>query len=211
MSVKTCCNCELEKLLCDFGKDSSSNDGLSYKCKICRNEYSRDRPKNTVIFTCKSCNKTKDVRPESLKRNKTGFCNNCYSIAVQKNIRRPQFSGVNSGRWNGGEYMSSDGYKMIKVDNRYSKSGRQIYKKEHILVYEKYIGRELLTEKGGNGESIHHINGDKLDNRIENLVLCNGLDEHMGYHCQLEKVAYEFVKLGKIKFNIESKTYYAAE
>lgn len=51
------------------------------------------------------------------------------------------------------------------------------YVREHILVMEEMLGRPLDEE-----EVVHHINGDKTDNRPENLMLFPNNAEHMRFH-----------------------------
>ena len=74
--------------------------------------------------------------------------------------------------------ISGSGYYMVKPPLDYQGKtyieGRYVY--EHRLVMEGGLNRLLLP-----GEMVHHINGDKLDNRLENLIVLSPA-EHNGKH-----------------------------
>lgn len=57
------------------------------------------------------------------------------------------------------------GYVYIYMPNHPSVNKRP-YVAEHTIVMEEYIGRTLTKE-----EVVHHIDGDKSNNNIENLLL----------------------------------------
>lgn len=69
--------------------------------------------------------------------------------------------------WNGGVYTTPSGYIMVfKPDHpNCNLSG---YVREHRLIMEKKIGRYLTKD-----EIVHHINGEKKDNNIDNLEITN--------------------------------------
>jgi len=53
---------------------------------------------------------------------------------------------------------------------------------EHRLVVENFIGRKLTSQ-----EAIHHINGNKKDNRIENLMLFDTQKEHKAFENKIKQ------------------------
>jgi hypothetical protein len=78
-----------------------------------------------------------------------------------------RFSGKNSPTWKGGKWISH-GYVWTK------RNGKQV--PEHRLILEQAVGRPLRKD-----EETHHINGNKTDNRPENLTIMSKA-EHARLH-----------------------------
>lgn len=78
------------------------------------------------------------------------------------------FKGEKSYRWKGGKTRHGGGYVLINTGDN---NKRQ--ELEHYLVMEQALGRPLKRT-----EVIHHIDGDKTNNKMENLKLCSGQSEH---------------------------------
>lgn len=61
------------------------------------------------------------------------------------------------------------------------------------------------------GQIVHHVDGDKLNNGIDNLYLCDDHAKHLLCHRSLETIGFEFVRAGLITFNRSSGTYELAD
>lgn len=75
------------------------------------------------------------------------------------------------------------GYKRLSIGK--DVNGKRIFIDEHRYVMENFLGRKLQSN-----EIVHHINGNKRDNRIENLQIMT-LSEHSKMHQKTRPVKNE--------------------
>ena len=106
-----------------------------------------------------------------------------------KPLGKPRPRGEKHATWTGGQFVDWRGYRMIRF---YESDRANPYTPEHILVAERILGRALA-----NGEVVHHKNGDKLDNRPENLEVLSR-PEHRQIHAQMERLVFQLMAEGKV-------------
>ena len=111
-----------------------------------------------IIRHCLICHAPIKVSPSQLIYKKT-----CSKVCdAQWRKESGMYAGSNNAAYKGGTviYSNSQGHSY-----RYIR-GSQHKMPEHRYVMEQHLGRKLNSN-----EEVHHINADKLDNRIENLIV----------------------------------------
>ena len=92
-----------------------------------------------------------------------------FSLETRKKMslaRKGKFGLDKHPNWTGGKSISKAGYMRINLGDNH-----RVY--EHRLNMERHLGRPLLSR-----EVVHHVNGIKTDNRIENLELMESQAKH---------------------------------
>jgi len=138
-------------------------------CKFCDKPLNQKKVREGGKFCDKNCYGNwmvgkPAVNPfkkghKTWNKGKTGL-----TVAWNKGLKLPQFSGKNNGNWKGG-VKHSNGYILIR-ETSHPFVNVYGYVPEHRIIMEKLIKRYLKPE-----EVVHHINGIKNDNHLSNLKL----------------------------------------
>jgi len=135
--------------------------------------YSKKNKNGQVSFCrCDLCNK--DFTRPSSNLKKQHFC----SLTCYNNWR----VGENNPQYKRGYSIGSSGYCYTKR----KRNGKNVLL--HRLLMEEHLGRKLKRY-----EFVHHINENKVDNRIENLELLNSREHHKKHKIFGEKEFYKFL------------------
>lgn len=102
-----------------------------------------------------------------------------YALLHEAGITRTiwqtaRFTSIHKNMANPGRYLTRAGYIMVNVYDAETDRFRKVF--EHRYVMEQHIGRKLRPD-----EVVHHLNHNKTDNRIENLLILSS-GEHTSLH-----------------------------
>lgn len=112
----------------------------------------------TEEIPAKQIAKTYSVRTETISRWLRKF-------SIPMRSRGEAIRNKHNPNYRGGRISSGQGYIMVLSPN-HPRRNKRGYVLEHRLVMEKHAGRYLRLD-----EIVHHIDGDRSNNKIENLFL----------------------------------------
>lgn len=166
----------------------------------------KDRKGDIVLRICDVCRHEQWVNYWNAYKKERHLCRYCNN-REQGGKRRGKFSPHNKGKKQqpkslGSFYINSSGYVEDWIGKHTIEDRSSGYYREHRLMVELDIGRKLSDK-----EIIHHVDGDKTNNLLSNLYLCEDDKHHRNIHGQLERVAMELVRTGAIKFDNKSGIY----
>lgn len=134
------------------------------KSGLCQLHYKRQRSGKPMDDPPLSKNAGIVCKNESCSKNAVckGYCRSCYTRYSRHGDPN---KGKRKGVYSGKRRLDKSGYVVYNDPNSiHCQTNGAVL--EHRAVMGEFIGRRLLPH-----ESVHHKNGDRSDNRIENLEL----------------------------------------
>lgn len=165
--MKKCSKCEFDLDERRFNKNKKYKDGLYPHCKACHSKQVSERKSEKECIACSNVffgngRKCCVCRTKKVNKCECGILIHKNSKVCLECFRKNNVKESNPA-WRGG-ITKRHGYTHIYAPDHPNRN--KAYVPEHHLVMEKHIGRYL-----NKGETVHHKNGIRSDNRIENLEL----------------------------------------
>ncbi len=189
-----------------FVKETTETNTYTRKSKYGK-FTSYNRTKTLTHWICDNCNtEFFKVRNGTYSVQSKSYCKNCISkigIAKLANIAGYNAKVKNKFENRVGTVISGkEGYPEVYIGKDYPyRPGGYKCIREHIFVMECHLKRRLTK-----GEIVHHIDGNKRNNKLENLFLTT-VAEHNKLHAESESIIFELVKQGLIIFNRDTARY----
>lgn len=165
----------------------------------------KERNGKMALRVCDLCGHEQWVNYWNVVKKKLQICRYCSCKNTAKTRKNnPWNKGVKQDpRAVGNTYVNNNGYVEVWVGKHTDDRSAGGYQKEHRVLLELDIGRRLSKD-----EIIHHLDGNKTNNNKENLLLCSGHFQHRKVHSQLERISFEMIRKGFIKFDHQTEQYY---
>lgn len=158
-----------------------------------------------IIKKCKQCKEKFSTYPSRIKNGDGNFCSRkcCTDNKIGKKASKTtkqkmrlsqvgKHNGNKNAMWKGGQRCNGLYVYILSPDHPNATVTGYVLLSH--LVIERSIGRYLKK-----GEVVHHINGIKDDNRIENLRLFKNQDMHIKFHNENRKIGRKYEKFTQTK------------
>lgn len=156
---------------------------VSKACEVCGKCFEHVPSRTQAKYCSLPC--TFIGRGRSRRRGGEVVCRNCGKAfwVVPRRLKTASYCsrGCQDDHWRSGgspllgrsePYIDAQGYVLVSLPNhpevqrRKDRGVRNYRLRQHRIIMEKILGRELYP-----WENVHHKNGNRADNRIENLEL----------------------------------------
>lgn len=151
---------------------------------VCRDCGAAFQAKRTDAFRCPTCRAKRQKDGERYEKAHRNACADCGKPCTRKSVRCRQCDnrirnglrrGPLSPSWKGGRGKTAHGYIQVLDGDRRVLEHRYIWEQANGPIPDKWV--------------VHHFNGIKTDNRLENLVAMPR--SHHGPRAHIDPSAYE--------------------